>query len=125
MHTKFEWKKPLKTALTFGLAVELIAIGMGYCLYKEYTTNQSKNSFFFKFQIVLTGPKFTLFTEFRETAEEKFPQLTQLYWTVSGMYLDAMPKKLKDRILDEKTEETSVQAKVDPPAENKTENVQK
>lgn len=39
---KFDWKRVLKNTLTYGLAVEIIAIGTGYYLYKEYKTNEGK-----------------------------------------------------------------------------------
>lgn len=39
---KFDWKRVLKNTLTYGLALEVIFIGTGYYLYKEYKTNQGK-----------------------------------------------------------------------------------
>lgn len=39
---KFEWKRILRNTFTYGLALEIIFIGTGYHLYKEYKTNEGK-----------------------------------------------------------------------------------
>ncbi|XP_055308356.1 uncharacterized protein LOC129572415 [Sitodiplosis mosellana] len=83
---KIDWKRIFKNTLTYGLALEVIAIGSGYYLYREYKNNQ----------------------EFRDRVDDKFPMMAELYTAVSGMYLKAMPKQLKDKILEEKTDEPSI-----------------
>lgn len=48
-----------------------------------------------------------LFLEFRERVEDNFPQLTEYYNTVSGLYLSVTPKRLRDKILDVEGDESS------------------
>lgn len=39
------WKPAVKNALTFGLALEVLAVGGGYYLYREYKTNEGKKEY--------------------------------------------------------------------------------
>lgn len=41
---KFNWKRALRNGLGYGLALELVAIGSGYYLYREYKTNEGKET---------------------------------------------------------------------------------
>lgn len=103
-----QWKNfklALKRGFTYGLILELMFIGSGYLLYREYTTNRGikpfrktwkhwLNNFYFSKSIWTTS-----FSEFRERVEDEFPQMTEYYNTVSGLYLNVMPKRLRDQIL--------------------------
>ena len=43
-----QWKNfklALKRGFTYGLALEIMFVGTGYLLYREYTTNKGKNYF--------------------------------------------------------------------------------
>lgn len=48
-----------------------------------------------------------MLVEFRERVEDEFPQLTEYYNSVSGLYLNVMPKRLRDQILDIKVDDSS------------------
>lgn len=117
---KIDWKRIFKNTFTYGLALEIAAIGTGYYLYREYKTNQGKNIIFGS---ILnrhwkgSSNCFDLFTEFRERVEDQFPLLTEMYGSISGMYLKVMPKRVRDKILDEKTDEPTTVNTVVPPTQ--------
>lgn len=47
--------------------------------------------------------------------ENKFPDLTKLYGVITGAYLKAMPKQMRDKLLEEdKNEPTTPTADVAP-----------
>lgn len=39
---KFNWKGVFKNTLIYGVTLEIMAIGTGYYLYREYKTNEGK-----------------------------------------------------------------------------------
>lgn len=57
------------------------------------------------------------FTEFREHVEDQFPLMTEIYGSISGLYLRAMPKRMRDKLLDEKTDESTKVDTAVPPAQ--------
>lgn len=57
---------------------------------------------------------FELFTEFRDKVEEQFPELIKMFGAVSGMYLSAVPKQYRDKILDNANTNASTVTKVEP-----------
>lgn len=50
-------------------------------------------------QWLIRSCAFVFLTEFREKVEDQFPQLTEAFNAASGIYLSAMPKRLRDKIL--------------------------
>lgn len=52
--------------------------------------------------------------EFREHVEDQYPQLTEYYNTVSGLYLKVMPKRLRDQLLEIKEDDGQGQTSATP-----------
>lgn len=106
MQTPDEWKKikhGFGRAFVVGLFLEVLAIGTGYCLYREYKTNEGKFicSLLHSLLIFLIEHFVShLFVEFRDQVNENFPQLTDYFGVVSGLYLKVAPTSLQKRILD-------------------------
>lgn len=73
------------------------------------------------FSFINIDLKHILLTDFRERVENEFPELTEYYNTISGMYLKVMPKRLRDKILDVKDDGNPTSAT--SPSQTTVENV--
>lgn len=107
------FKLAMKRGFTYGLMLEMMFIGSGYMLYREYTTNRGtvENNELMVIQCNLLKTTWnSLSLEFREHVEDQYPQLTEYYNTVSGLYLKVMPKRLRDQILDVKEDDGQTSA---------------
>lgn len=56
-----------------------------------------------------------LFTEFRDRIEKEYPVGVQLYHSISNIYLNFMPERLRDKVLNVENETTQ-----SPTSDNKS-----